>query len=127
MLLELREFSMNSQIDTQVAKSDVIKFGDTVYLEHMSGRYITASDRGTTRHYDWPRIDGTDKVKFEIVGSLESELTDGSIIKLKSTESKLGDRNLLGAFQDSHDCYYWSDCKQTKKFWQITFNEAKQS
>lgn len=118
---------MNTQTETQVATSDAIKFGDTIYLEHMSGRYITASDPGTNNRYDWPRLGGGDKVKFEIVGNSEGELTDGSIIKLKSTELKLGDRNLLGAFADSHDCYYWSDCKQTKKFWEITFKEAKQN
>ncbi|MBW4505618.1 MAG: lipase family protein [Scytonematopsis contorta HA4267-MV1] len=115
---------MVAQLETNVVKSEegrVIKFGDTIYLEHMSGDYLTTSKQGRIKRHHFPRLgssdkDNREKVKFEILGNSEgSELTDGCIIKLKSTESNLGNRNILGAWDDCYDCYYYNDNYNPKK------------
>lgn len=93
------------QPDPKTDTPNVLKYGDTIYLQHMSGRYLVASERGKVRRYDWPKLGNTDKVKFEILGST-GELTDGGIIRLKSLASGLGDRNVLGAWPDSQNCYW---------------------
>lgn len=101
---------METAASTQTAQ--VIKYGDVLYLQHMSGEYLSAVDRG---RYNFPLLGQEDRIKLEITGSGEGEITDGAIIKLKSTESDLGDRHILGAFADSHDCYYWKDGYSDRK------------
>lgn len=108
---------MTIQSESKPVKSDVLKFGDTFYLHHMSGNYLAPIARS---RYDFPRLGKSDRVKLQIVGNGEGELTDGAIIKLRSIESVLGDRHILGAFADSHDCYYWNDGYDNRKQgWQI--------
>ena len=105
-------------LQTDTVKSEVLKFGDTVYLQHMSGDFLCGVHRG---RYDWPQLGHMQKVKFQIDGNRSGEIRDGAIIQLKSTESMVGDRNTLGAFADSLDCYYWDDSYNPKKQgWQIT-------
>ncbi|MDF5707296.1 MAG: hypothetical protein PUP90_06345 [Nostoc sp. S4] len=49
------------------------------------------------------------------------EVQANSHIKIRTTESAIGNNNVLGAFADSHDCYYWQDgYDQDKQSWQIT-------
>ena len=106
---------IQSQTKTQ---SDVIKAGDTIYLEHMTGKYLTTAHEG---RYKWPTLHKTGQVKLEIQSNIQGELKDGSVVQLKSTESKLDNHNILGAFMDSHDCYYWKDGYSAKKQgWYIT-------
>lgn len=106
---------IQSQTKTQ---SDVIKAGDTLYLEHMTGKYLTTAHQG---RYKWPTLHKTGQVKLEIQSNIEGELKNGSVVQLKSTESKLDEKNILGAFMDSHDCYYWKDGYSAKKQgWYIT-------
>ncbi|MEB3182718.1 MAG: alkaline phosphatase family protein [Nostocaceae cyanobacterium] len=96
---------------------DVIKYGDTLYLRHMSDKYIITAELGK---YNWSRIGRTGQVKLQICGGI-GDLISGTVIKLKSTEEDLGRENVLGAFGDSHDCYYWYDGYDlNKQGWKIT-------
>ena len=100
-----------------VKQSQVVEYGDTIYLQHMTGRYITTITRS---RYSFVRLEPTEAVELEIVGDGEGELTEGAIIQLKSTEENLGERNTLGAFVDRHDCYYWNEgYNQKKQGWRI--------
>lgn len=100
-----------------VKQSQVVKYGDTLYLQHMTGRYMNTIIRS---RYSFVRLEKTEAVKLEIVGEGEGELTDGAIIQLKSTEENLGEHNVLGAFADRHDCYYWKEgYNQKKQGWRI--------
>lgn len=95
---------------------DVIKYGDTFYLQHQSGNYLVGVDRG---RYNWPKLGNTGKVKLQIVGG-KGEVTSNSYIKIKTTESVTGNNHILGAFTDSHDCYYWQDgYDDNKQGWRI--------
>jgi triacylglycerol lipase len=100
-------------------KSDFIKFGDTIYLQHMSGNYLSAADRG---RFSWPRLSNTNAVELQICPNNdgEEELVDGAIVKLKSTEPDLGPCTTLGTFPHSGNCYYWRENENLKKQgWQI--------
>lgn len=111
---------MNVLAKAETVQSDVLQFGDTIYLQHLSGRYLSDADRGRHR---WPRLGSKEAVKLQILpgNDEEKELIDGAIVKLKSSEPELGDRDVLGAFADSHDCYYWRDNYNPKKQgWKIS-------
>lgn len=88
-----------------MANQDVVKFGDTFYLKHESGQYLIPVDRG---QYNWPQLGNTGKVKLELVGG-KGEIQSNSRIKIRTTESVTAENDILGAFTDSHDCYYWQD------------------
>lgn len=107
-------------VQPQTLTSTVIQYGHSVYLEHMTGGYIGQSDRGTSRRYDWPKVESLDPksqpVGFRILGATEGDdIKDGDTVRLQSSEANLGQRNVLGAWQDSHNCYYWDDQYHAKK------------
>ena len=92
----------------------VFQFGDTVHLRNMDGEYIGP-------HYrTWPTLARTGAVKLRLLGGT-GDLTDGASINIESTEPDLGGKAILGAFADSHDCYYWNGgYDANKQGWRIT-------
>ena len=107
---------MTPQSTSTASESSIIQVGDSVYLEHMTGKYLSNVNLG---RYSWPILRKAG-VKLEIQSREDGELVDGSVIQLKSNESEIGDRNILGAFMDSHDCYYWDNgYSYRKQGWQI--------
>jgi choline-sulfatase len=100
-----------------MSKLNVVKFGDRVYLKHESGKYLVNADRGG---YNWPQLSNSGKVELQLVGG-QGEVTSTSYIKIKTTEEVTGQNNILGAFGDSQDCYYWQDgYDDGKQGWSIT-------
>jgi phospholipase C len=100
-----------------MSNQDVVKFGDTFYLKHESGQYLVNVDRG---RYNWPQLGNTGKVKLRLLGG-EGEVQPDSKIKIQTTEEVTGNNNILGAFANSHDCYYWQDgYDEDKQSWRIT-------
>jgi phospholipase C len=79
----------------------VFQFGDLVHLKNMDGEYIGPNDR------TWPQLARSGPVKLRLLGGT-GDLTDGATINIESTEPDLGEKTILGAFANSHDCYYWT-------------------
>ncbi|MEH1872924.1 LamG-like jellyroll fold domain-containing protein [Nostoc sp.] len=96
---------------------NTVKFGDTFYLKHATNQYLVGVDRGT----NWPQLGNTGKVTLQLVGNYENEVVRSqSRIKIKTTELATGNNNILGAFADSHDCYYSQDgYDENKQSWLI--------
>ena len=95
----------------------VIKCGDTFYLKNRSGQYLVDADNG---RYFFPRLDNNKPRKLQLIGDT-GEIRHNDNITIKSLERQLGDRNVLGAFSDSHNCYYWKDgYDKDKQSWKIT-------
>jgi alkaline phosphatase D len=86
-------------------QNTVVKFGDTFYLKHQSGQYLVAVDRGRR---NWPQLGNTGKVELQLIGGA-GEVTSTSYIKIRTTEQVAANNDVLGAFADSHDCYYWKE------------------
>lgn len=103
-------------VDQNTVKT-VVKFGDTFYLKHQSGQYLVAVDRGRR---NWPQLGNTGKVELQLIGGA-GEVTSTSYIKIRTTEQVAANNDVLGAFADSHDCYYWKDgYDDGKQGWRIT-------
>lgn len=109
---------MASQSDT------VIKFDETFYLKRKNGQCLTgAKSEGfpTKRHF--PRLSSSKPVKLQLKGKNKNKthnLKNGDTIKIRSLEENLGGYDILGAFGDKHNCYYWKDGYDDKKQgWQI--------
>ncbi|AFY58681.1 phosphodiesterase/alkaline phosphatase D [Rivularia sp. PCC 7116] len=96
----------------------IIKFDDIFYLKHKNGKYLVSVDKG---RYNFPRLDNTGKVKLQLKGRNSSDnLKDGDTVNIRSLEASLGENNILGAFSDSHNCYYWKDnYDKEKQGWRI--------
>lgn len=102
-----------------MSNQDAVKFGDTFYIKHESNKYLITVEQG---RYNWPKLSQEKKkvIKLELVGG-NGEVQANSRIKIRTTESAMGNNNILGAFADSHDCYYWQDgYDEDKQSWQIT-------
>ncbi|MEL6164204.1 MAG: lipoxygenase family protein, partial [Cyanobacteria bacterium J06628_3] len=66
--------------------------------------------------YYFPQLDTTGQVKLQLKGrNNNQQLKDGDTVKICSQESVLGKKDILGAFADSHNCYYWKDGYDDKK------------
>lgn len=109
---------MNNTASTQT----VVKFGDTFYLKNKSGQYLIAADRG---RYFFPQLDRKGHQRLQLTNKT-GELHYNDEIKIRSLETQLGDRDILGAFPDSHNCYYWNDGYDNRKqSWKITKASGK--
>lgn len=92
----------------------VFQFGDFVHLKNMSGEYVGPNYR------TWPQLIRSGPVKLRLLGGT-GDLTDGATISIASTEPNLGDKTILGAFTNSHDCYYWTaGYDADKQGWRVT-------
>ncbi|MGB3649891.1 MAG: lipoxygenase family protein [Rivularia sp. (in: cyanobacteria)] len=103
---------------TTVREKTAIKLGDMFYLRHKNGPYLVSADKG---RYYFPQLDTTGQVKLQLKGrNNNQQLKDGDTVKICSQESILGNNDILGAFANSHNCYYWKDGYDDKKqSWQI--------
>ncbi|MGB6295381.1 MAG: alkaline phosphatase D family protein [Rivularia sp. (in: cyanobacteria)] len=106
---------MNTQTQT------VLKFDDLFYLKHKkSGKYLVSVGKG---RYDFPRLDNKQGIKLQVKhpeGNNTGNLKNGNKIKIRSLEDGLGNNRILGAFRDSHNCYYWKDgYDNDKQSWTI--------
>jgi len=97
-------------------KKEAIKFGEEFYLKSQDGRYLISADHSG---YYFPRLDASGQVKLKL-GNGNGELTHNAIVQILSTETGLAQGNILGAFRDRHNCYYWSLYNQQMQGWQIT-------
>ncbi|MEL6462007.1 MAG: lipoxygenase family protein [Cyanobacteria bacterium J06641_2] len=94
-------------------KKTAIKTNVTFYLRHRNGQYLVSVDKG---RYYFPQLDTTGQVKLQLKGrNNNQQLKDGDTVKICSQESVLGKKDILGAFADSHNCYYWKDGYDDKK------------
>ena len=97
---------------------NTVKFGESFYLRHSTGQYLIAVDRG---QYNYPQLGNTGKVTLQVVGNEGEVVTSSGRIKIRTTESVIGNNDILGAFANSHDCYYWQDgYDEDKQSWLIT-------
>ncbi|MEH1872923.1 jacalin-like lectin [Nostoc sp.] len=98
---------------------NTVKFGDTFYLKHSTDQYIVAVGTGT---YNWPQLgDKTGKVKLQLLSNEGEVVKSPSRIKIKTKEPLKDNNDILGAFADSHDCYYSQDgWNEDKQSWVIT-------
>lgn len=115
-------------LDTAHAIGDPVRWGDNFYLKNQNGDYLSAfyttmkvagggavipnSVLGICVDLDvaanFPRTGG-DPVPLSFItrdADPSHEIGDGMSVLIASRETGLGAMNLLGAWRDSHDCYY---------------------
>jgi len=92
--------------------SNTIKLGTTIYLKNKKEQYLALLKRSDIRDKNWPKLgEASEKVVLQILSLMGNQdvLKYGDTVKIKTFEIAVGDRDTLGAFSDSHDCYYWND------------------
>ena len=102
---------------TNKSQTQTVVNGDTFYLRNKSGQYLVDADNG---RYFFPQLDNNQPRKLQLIGDT-GEIRHNDNIKIKSLERQLGDRNVLSAFTDSHNCYYWNDgYDERRQNWKIS-------
>jgi phospholipase C len=116
-------------LDTPRADGDLVRYGDAFLLRNESGDYLSAFyctmkaggggsvlsptvmgicvDLGTAAYF--PRVGGDARAVLSLVtpaADPPAQIDSGAQVMLVSREPGLGARNILGAWADSHDCYY---------------------
>lgn len=85
---------------------DVLKWEDEFYIQAEDHRYIIDAYGGAS--YWFPRLGETGAVMLRFVGGPKgTPVRSRDIVQLQTTETKVGDQKCMGAFADSHECYYW--------------------
>lgn len=98
--------------------NQVVKFGDRFYLKHESSKKYLGNT--SAARYNWPQLSDTEHIELKLDGG-KGEVTSSSYIKIKTTEQAVFNNDTLGAFADSHNCYYWKDeYDNGKQGWRIT-------
>jgi TIR domain len=87
-----------------------VKVGAKVFLRSREGSYVIAAQAAK---YNWPRPGNEGKVILTLLSN--GPLRHGSVVQIQSLEQNLNGNDLLGAFTDSHDCYYWAHSYDEKK------------
>jgi hypothetical protein len=87
-----------------------VKVGDNVFLRSREGNYVVSAE---IAKYNWPRLGKIGQVTLQLLG--DGPLHHGSVVQIQSLEKNLSGNNVLGAFTDSHDCYYWKRGYDEKK------------
>ena len=133
-------------LDTPQAIGDIVGYGDPFLLKNQNGQYLTGfyatikvagggsiipdSVMGICIDLDiaayFPRIGGEQPAVLSFVTQAPdpaSNISNGDQVLIVSRESGLGPRNLLGAWDDSHDCYYADEYldgdNATKQRWYV--------
>jgi esterase/lipase len=94
-----------------------VQLNSFIYLKNSDYQYLAEFDRGITRRYNWPKLDSSPekKVKLQILrleqetGDARKALCSGDRVRLKTSEPRAGNKDTLGQFYDSRNCYYWTD------------------
>jgi phospholipase C len=116
-------------LDAPHAIGDLVRYGDSLLLQNQDGQYLTGcyptmkaagggsvipdSVIGICVDLDiaayFPRIGGEQPAVLSFVSQAPDpagQISDNDQVLIVSREPGLGPRNLLGAWADSHDCYY---------------------
>ena len=132
-------------LDTPHAAGDLVRYGDGFLLKNQSGQYLTTSyatmkaagggsiipdsvmgiciDLDIAAYF--PRIGGEQPAVLSFVTQAAdpaSQINNNDQVLIVSREAGLGSNNLLGAWADSHDCYYadeYLDDNAPKQKWTI--------
>ncbi|MFC1747971.1 alkaline phosphatase family protein [Pseudomonadota bacterium] len=125
--------------------NDPLKYYDRFYLKNQNGDYLTQSQMAAKvidiglpgklakLNYDlglsayFPTLDSGDKVILFMQKSEDrpnpKQISSNDWVKIASTESSLNSDIVLGAWDDSHDCYYYDDylsgTNNDKQIWSI--------
>lgn len=115
---------------------DPVQFGDPIVLRNQNGKYLTiatrakkselvppvpvpdhlmgyAVDLDVAAHF--PTLGGDKKATLTLRTSLPdppAAVPDGATLFLVTLEKDVGSANFLGAWADSHDCYYYDNYVQ---------------
>jgi hypothetical protein len=85
-----------------ITQTSEVKPGDKVFLRSQEGSYVITASQ--IAKYNWPRLGNAGKVILTLLGN--GPLRHGSVIQIQSQEPNLNGNDVLGAFADSHYCYY---------------------
>ncbi|MCR1771051.1 Non-hemolytic phospholipase C [Burkholderia glumae] len=108
---------------------DPVQYGDPILLKNQHGNYVTLSQSATKVSSGLPdgdlmhfAIDLNLAAHFPTLGSGNkavltlrtpqadppAQIDDGSSLFIVTLEAEVGGANFLGAWSDSHDCYYYN-------------------
>jgi phospholipase C len=109
---------------------DPVRFGDLILLKNQNGKYVAAASRtlkvvGSLPSDDlmgfavdlnlaayFPTLGDSAKATLSFETALAdapSQVPDGTRLFLVTQEGSVGAANFLGAWSDSHDCYYYNN------------------
>ena len=121
-----------SFLDTPRQIGDPVQYGDSFVLKNQNGQYLSTFYRtmkvagggavipdsvmGICVDLEiaayFPRLGGDQKAVLAFVTQSPdpaAQINHNTQVMLVSREPGLGDRNILGAWADSHDCYYYDE------------------
>jgi phospholipase C len=120
-------------LDVKRKIGDAVQFGDLILLENQNGKYVTAASRtmkvGAALPSDdlmgfavdlnlaayFPTLGDNTRatLSFETAqADAPSQVPDGARLFIVTQEPGVGAANFLGAWSDSHDCYYYNNYVQ---------------
>ena len=102
----------------KAADSSVVAPDTDVYLAFQGDPAQSIATAYSGISYWFPTV-GRTRIKAQF-GFRGQELKDAAQVKLSTTEGNVGNNNVLGAFADKHECYYYQDTQGNKQLWQVT-------
>jgi phospholipase C len=119
-------------LDTERSAGDPLRYGDSLWLRNQSGDYLTSAyatlkfagggavvpragidllaDIGIAAYF--PRYGSGETIAVTLVSHSPDpgpQVGHRDTVRLVSREPQLGSRNVLGAWPDSSDCYYYDE------------------
>jgi hypothetical protein len=109
-------FLVLCNVNYPVAFANEVKIGDKVFIRSQQGSYVITAQ---ISKYNWPRLGNEGRVILTLLGA--GPLRHRSVVQIQSLEPNLNGNDVLGAFADNRNCYYWKRGSDEKKQgWIIT-------
>lgn len=120
-------------LDVTRKDGDPVRYGDPIVLRNKNGKYITAASRtmkaGVALPSDdlmgfavdldlaayFPTLGGATPATLSLLtaeADPPAQVPDGAKVFIITHEASVGAANFLGAWKDSHDCYYYNNYPQ---------------
>lgn len=100
-----------------MADPNIVQYHEYFYLRNeQTGQYLCAAYSGM--RYYFPKLGKRSKARLQLRGGRGS-LEHNDNVKFRSMQRVTGDRDVLGAFGDSRNCYYWTNSNVDKQRWTI--------
>ena len=105
------------------SEAKAVQFEQAFVLRNKAFDYVISAQQGVPPwSYPYPRTGNTGAIGLRFRGGTGT-VQDRALLHIASDEKALGANNLLGAFQDAKDCYYWGDTGEAQS-WRIVKTSA---
>jgi hypothetical protein len=109
--------AMRPQNKVSARQGDIIQPFTKLYMSYQGDPQRSIATVHSGYRYWYPTANSS-RIKLEL-SFRGDQLTEGAYLKILTVEPQVGQQNVLGAFWDATELYYWTDTQGANQQWQV--------